>query len=78
MPPYAVAATVLTLLSIASDRLQSRGTFMAGASALGGVGYALLLSVHDSNRVKYFAAFCICSGTYTTIGIIIAWCKASP
>ncbi|KAL1731833.1 major facilitator superfamily domain-containing protein [Schizophyllum commune] len=73
VPPYAVAATVLTLLSIASDRLQSRGTFMAGASALGGVGYALLLSVHDNNRVKYFAAFCICSGTYTTIGIIIAW-----
>ncbi|KAL1717068.1 major facilitator superfamily domain-containing protein [Schizophyllum commune] len=73
VPPYAVAAAVLTLLSIASDRLQSRGTFMAGASALGGVGYALLLSVHDNNRVKYFAAFCICSGTYTTIGIIIAW-----
>ncbi|KAL1679582.1 major facilitator superfamily domain-containing protein [Schizophyllum commune] len=73
VPPYAVAASVLTLLSIASDRLQSRGTFMAGASALGGVGYALLLSVHDNNRVKYFAAFCICSGTYTTIGIIIAW-----
>ncbi|KAL1746043.1 major facilitator superfamily domain-containing protein [Schizophyllum fasciatum] len=73
VPPYAVAAVVLTLLSVISDRLQSRGPFMAGASAVGGIGYALLLSVRENNRVKYFAAFCICSGTYTTIGIIIAW-----
>ncbi|TRM62229.1 major facilitator superfamily domain-containing protein [Schizophyllum amplum] len=73
VPPYAVAATVLTLLAAISDRLQSRGPIMAGASAVGGIGYALLLSVKENNHVKYFAAFCICAGTYTTIGTIIAW-----
>ena len=27
------------------------------------------------NHVRYFATFCIVSGTYTTIGLVIAWCK---
>jgi len=73
VPPYAVAAVVLTSFSYASDKLQSRGIFMAIASGIGGIGYLLLLTVPSNNHVRYFATFCITSGTYTTIGIIIAW-----
>ncbi|KAI0676438.1 MFS general substrate transporter [Trametes maxima] len=73
VPPYAVAAVYLCLNSYASDRLQSRGLFTAAASALAGIGYVLLLSVPSNNHVRYFATFCITSGTYTTIGVIIAW-----
>jgi len=73
VPPYAVAAVVLTLFSYASDRLQTRGWFMAVASLIGVIGYLLLLTVPTNNHVRYFATFCITSGTYTTIGIIIAW-----
>ena len=36
--------------------------------------FSLLLTVPSNNHVRYFATFCIVSGTYTTIGIIIAWC----
>lgn len=39
VPPYAVAAIVLTTLSYASDRMQSRGIFIACSSSLGGIGY---------------------------------------
>lgn len=39
VPPYAVAAILLTLLSLVSDRLQSRGIIMAISSSLGGLGY---------------------------------------
>lgn len=39
VPPYAVAAVVLVAFSFASDRLQSRGVFMAIASSIGGIGY---------------------------------------
>ncbi|KAK0494610.1 MFS general substrate transporter [Armillaria luteobubalina] len=73
VPPYAVAAVVLTLFSYASDRLQTRGWFMAVASLIGAIGYLLLLTVPSNNHIRYFATFCITSGTYTTIGIIIAW-----
>ncbi|KII87878.1 hypothetical protein PLICRDRAFT_112035 [Plicaturopsis crispa FD-325 SS-3] len=72
VPPYAVAAVVLCMLSYFSDRIQSRGLFMAGSCALGGIGYVLLLSVPDNEHVRYFSTFCITSGTYSTIGILIA------
>ena len=39
VPPYAVAAVVLTGTSYASVRIQSRGVFMAGSCTLGGIGY---------------------------------------
>ncbi|KAL6306376.1 MFS general substrate transporter [Sparassis latifolia] len=73
VPPYAVAAVFLCLNSYCSDRLQSRGPFVVGVSALGGIGYILLLTVPHNNHVRYFATFCITSGTYTTIGVVIAW-----
>jgi len=73
VPPYAVAAVVLVSFSYASDKLQSRGIFMAIGSALAGIGYLLLLTVVENNHVRYFSTFCIVSGTYTTIGLIIAW-----
>jgi len=73
VPPYAVAAIVLTMFSYASDRLQSRGPFVAAASIIGGIGYVLLITVSTNVHVKYFATFCITSGTYSIIGVTIAW-----
>ncbi|KAH7925457.1 MFS general substrate transporter [Leucogyrophana mollusca] len=73
VPPYAVAATVLCLTSYTSDRLQNRGLATAGACLVGAIGYLLLLVVPNNVQVRYFAVFCICSGTYTAIGVIIAW-----
>ena len=74
VPPYAVCAVVLCLTSYASDRLQMRGLCVSLSACLGGVGYLLLLTVEHNNHVRYFATFCITSGTYTVIGVIIAWC----
>ncbi|KAJ3885884.1 MFS general substrate transporter [Lentinula edodes] len=73
VPPYAVAAFVIVLGSWISDRLQSRGIPIAFASLVGGVGYLILLFVPTNLHARYFATFCITSGTYTSIGIIIAW-----
>lgn len=77
VPPYAVCAVILCTVSYISDRMQSRGVFVALSSALGGIGYLLLLTVPDNNHVRYFAVFCIVGGTYTVIGMVIAWCKYS-
>ncbi|KAH7913320.1 major facilitator superfamily domain-containing protein [Hygrophoropsis aurantiaca] len=73
VPPYAMAAVVLCLTSYTSDRLQDRGLATAGACLVGAIGYLLLLIVPSNIHVRYFAVFCICSGTYTAIGVIIAW-----
>ncbi|EMD39421.1 hypothetical protein CERSUDRAFT_47889 [Gelatoporia subvermispora B] len=73
VPPYAAAAIVLCIISWFSDRLQNRGLFVAGVSTLAALGYILLLAVKSNNHVRYFAVFCITSGTYSVIGIVIAW-----
>ncbi|KAF5368833.1 hypothetical protein D9758_003011 [Tetrapyrgos nigripes] len=72
VPPYAVAAVVLTLFSMFSDRYQTRGIPIAIASSIGAIGYLLNL-VSNNGHVRYFGVFCITSGTYTGIGLIIAW-----
>jgi len=73
VPPYAIAAVVLCIFAYTSDRLQSRGIFIAISCSIGAIGYLILLTVHTNNHAKYFATFCITSGTYTSIGIMIAW-----
>ncbi|KAI0805982.1 major facilitator superfamily domain-containing protein [Irpex lacteus] len=73
VPPYAVCAVVLCVCCYASDRIQSRGLFIVGFTITSGIGYALLLAIANNNHARYFATFLITSGTYTTIGLIIAW-----
>ncbi|EAU89471.2 hypothetical protein CC1G_07697 [Coprinopsis cinerea okayama7 len=72
VPPYITASFVLISFSWASDKLQSRGIFMSIACCISGIGYLILLAATNVH-VRYFATFCITSGTYTTIGITIAW-----
>ena len=38
--------------------------------------FRLLLTVANNIHVRYFATFCVVSGTYTSIGLTIAWCKS--
>ncbi|KIM91504.1 hypothetical protein PILCRDRAFT_673 [Piloderma croceum F 1598] len=73
VPPYAAAAIVLTGTSYFSDRTQSRGLYMAVSSVVASIGYILLLTIPDNEHARYFATFCITSGAFTTIGIVIAW-----
>ncbi|KAJ7583658.1 MFS general substrate transporter [Mycena floridula] len=73
VPPYAVAAIMLVSFCYASDRMQSRGMFMATASSIGGIGFLIMLVVPHNNHARYFATFCIVAGTYSTIGLVIAW-----
>ncbi|EJD52982.1 MFS general substrate transporter [Auricularia subglabra TFB-10046 SS5] len=73
VPPYACAAIVLCSLSYLSDRLQSRGLVMASSTMLSGIGYLILLVVQTNIHARYFAVFCVTSGTYTTVGLTLAW-----
>ena len=78
VPPYVVCAVVLCTCCYISDRIQSRGMLIVCTTITCGIGYALLLAVANNNHVRYFATFLVTSGTYTTIGLIIVWCKCYP
>ncbi|KZS98503.1 MFS general substrate transporter [Sistotremastrum niveocremeum HHB9708] len=71
--PYACATVVIVILSWLSDRLQTRGLVVASSCTIAAIGYILLLTVVSNVHVRYFAVFCITSGTYTSIGLVIAW-----
>ncbi|KAH9941689.1 MFS general substrate transporter [Epithele typhae] len=73
VPPYVVGSIIVCLACYASDRLQMRGPFIIAGTSLSGIGYLLLLTVADNKHVRYFATFCITSGTYTMGSIIFAW-----
>ncbi|KAL5523310.1 hypothetical protein ACEPAF_1577 [Sanghuangporus sanghuang] len=73
VPPYAVAGIILIISSYASDRVQNRGFFIAAANMVSGIGNVILLAVQTNQHARYFAVFCITSGTFVSIGLLIAW-----
>ncbi|KAF8549086.1 MFS general substrate transporter [Imleria badia] len=73
VPPYAVAAIVLCGAAYFTDRFQTRGLVISSSCFLGAIGYLIVLVVPHNPHARYFAVFCITSGTYTAIGIVIAW-----
>jgi len=73
VPPCAIASCVLIIVSRLSDKLQIRGPLLVCTSIIGGLGYMVLLGATNRQDVRYFATFLITSGTYASIGLLIAW-----
>ncbi|KAG1745281.1 major facilitator superfamily domain-containing protein [Suillus lakei] len=73
VPPYAMAGFVLMVASYSSDRLQIRGPLLVCTSAIGGLGYMILLGATHQQDLRYGATFLVTSGTYASIGLMNAW-----
>jgi len=77
VPPYSAAFVVMTSACFLSDRVGKRGPFVAFFMLLGSMGYAILLSNHHNNHVRYGAIFLVTIGTYTTIPLMLGWVAAN-
>ena len=64
VPPYAVAAVVLCASTYASDRVQRRGIFVAGANALAGIGYMCAITLHLTDSVELTIGSLGCAAYY--------------
>jgi len=73
VPPYAMAGCVLIITSYTSDRLQIRGPLLVCTCTIGGLGYMMLLGATHQQDIRYAATFLITSGTYASLGLMIAW-----
>ena len=69
----AVALVVMILLNTASDRMRSRGIFVAIVFTISSVGWIILLSVVKNQHARYFACFCITVGGYAAIPLLMSW-----
>lgn len=57
-PPYLAAFISAITFTFISDRVQHRGLFVAGLSAVGGTGY-LVLATKSEHWVRYGATFLV-------------------
>ncbi|EJD37819.1 MFS general substrate transporter [Auricularia subglabra TFB-10046 SS5] len=73
VPPYAVALVFMTGMSAISDRLRSRGIFVAIVFTLSALGWLILLVVETNQRARYFATFLTVIGGYAAIPLITSW-----
>ncbi|PYH99394.1 MFS general substrate transporter [Aspergillus ellipticus CBS 707.79] len=72
VPPYAVAFILTVAVAILSERTHRRAPFIMGSTALGCLGYILLLSDHRAG-VSYLGTFFAASGIYPAVAIVLAW-----
>jgi hypothetical protein len=57
----------MTGVAAISDRVRSRGPFVALVFAVSSVGWIILMVVVDNQRARYFATFCVVIGGYAAI-----------
>ena len=74
VPPYAVAFTLTIAVAILSERTRLRAPFIMASSAVGCIGYIILLA-QDSSRpgVSYLGTFFAAGGIYPAVAIVLSW-----
>lgn len=72
VPPYAVAFFLTIGVAIASEKTRSRAPFIMGSSAIGCIGYILLLSQHRAG-VSYVGTIFAAAGIYPAVAIVLSW-----
>ncbi|CAG7985548.1 unnamed protein product [Penicillium olsonii] len=72
VPPYAVAFFLTIGVAVASEKTHSRAPFIMGSSAIGCIGYILLLSQHRPG-VSYVGTIFAAAGIYPAVAIVLSW-----
>ncbi|KAJ8130798.1 hypothetical protein O1611_g2830 [Lasiodiplodia mahajangana] len=72
VPPYAAAAVLTVIIGFVADRTRQRGLCNIIVSAIGIVGFILLIASNDP-AVKYAATFLGALGIYPCISNTITW-----
>lgn len=72
VPPYVAAALLTVVVGWAADRTRTRGIYNLMSSALGAVGFTMLLASKDP-AVQYAGTFLGALGIYPCISNTITW-----
>ncbi|KAG0145003.1 hypothetical protein CROQUDRAFT_659198, partial [Cronartium quercuum f. sp. fusiforme G11] len=67
IPPHIVAFITMTLISIASDRYQTRALPIAGVFTISSIGWIILILTDHNNSLRYFATFLVVIGGVSCI-----------
>jgi MFS family permease len=72
VPPYAVAATVTVIIGYIADKTKQRGLCNLVISAIGCVGFAMLLATTNP-KIQYAGTFLGAMGIYPTVSNTLTW-----
>ncbi|KAH8700118.1 major facilitator superfamily domain-containing protein [Talaromyces proteolyticus] len=72
VPPYAVAFILVVVVAVYSEKTHLRAPFIMGSSALGIIGYIILLSTHSSGS-SYVGTIFAAAGIYPSTAIVLSW-----
>ncbi|KAF2223603.1 major facilitator superfamily domain-containing protein [Elsinoe ampelina] len=73
VPPWAVAFFFSMLMAYLSDKIRHRFAFTMIGTAIGLVGFGILVSVTNYRSLQYGSLFLVTMGTYSTMPIIVCW-----
>lgn len=73
VPPWAAAFGFAMILAFLSDRTKHRAGFAIFAICVVIAGFAILISVHDNDKVEYAALFLVAMGAYSAMPIVVCW-----
>ena len=72
IPPYAVACVLTLVVAVLSERSHLRAPFIMGSSAVGCIGYILLLA-QNRPGISYLGTFFAAAGIYPAVAIVLSW-----
>ncbi|KAI9487277.1 MAG: major facilitator superfamily domain-containing protein [Benjaminiella poitrasii] len=72
IPPYVFGMIMVYIITRLSDRYQTRGWFIIGASCISFVGFCIL-SFARPIAARYFGLMIVAGGTYPTVPLSMAW-----
>ena len=73
VPPWVVSFGASMIIATFSDWLRMRYLFIMIGSAVGLIGYAILISVHNNVNTMYAALFLAAAGNYSAMPVIVCW-----
>ncbi|KAG9246157.1 major facilitator superfamily domain-containing protein [Calycina marina] len=73
VPPWACAFGFAMLIAFTSDKLKHRFLFTLIPISIAVCGFAILLAVHDNQKVQYAALFLVALGEYSAMPVIVCW-----
>jgi MFS family permease len=73
VPPWAAAFVFSMLIAWLSDKFKHRFLFAIFPICVCMAGFAILISVHNNNKLQYGALFLVAMGAYTAMPVIVCW-----
>ncbi|KAK4549642.1 hypothetical protein LTR36_004943 [Oleoguttula mirabilis] len=73
VPPWAAAFGFAMLLAVLSDWTKKRMPFAIFSICVCITGFAILIAVHDNEKLQYAALFLVAMGAYAAMPIVVCW-----